>query len=120
MISEDIEEQSQETEDFINFILSQTSDLSVLETFISFLDDIIVVSPELAFRVIKATDVSDQVVMKKITKSRALKIRYLEYLVEQSTTKKFVYEELLKEYYKAKVSRLCRQVNYRYCAVNDS
>ncbi|CAG5111948.1 Oidioi.mRNA.OKI2018_I69.chr2.g6216.t1.cds [Oikopleura dioica] len=102
IISEDTKENSlsHEIEDFINFILSQTNDPSVLETFISFLDEIIVVSPELAFRVIKATDVSDQVVMKKITKSRALKIRYLEHLVEQSTTKKFVYEELLKEYYK--------------------
>ena len=44
--------------------------------------------------------------MQKITKSRPLKIRYLEFLV----AKKFVFEELLKEYYKDKNFRAFLQL----------
>ncbi|CBY32845.1 unnamed protein product [Oikopleura dioica] len=102
--SEDNEENSknEEIEEFFNFILSQTSDPAILDIFISFLDEIIVASPELAFRIIKENHVNDKIVMQKITKSRPLKIRYLEFLVEQKTAKKFVFEELFKEYYKDK------------------
>ena len=110
--SENKEENSKnsETEDFFNFIISQTSDSAVLDIFISFLDEIIVASPELAFRIIKENHVNDQIVMQKITKSRPLKIRYLEFLVEQKTAKKFVFEELLKEYYKDKNFRAFLQL----------
>ena len=110
--SEDNEENSknEEIEEFFNFILSQTSDPAILDIFISFLDEIIVASPELAFRIIKENHVNDKIVMKKITKSRSLKIRYLEFLVEQKTAKKFVFEELLKEYYKDKNFRAFLQL----------
>jgi len=48
--------------------------------------------------------------MQKITISRPLKIRYSEFLVEQKTAKKFVFEELLKEYYKDKNFRAFLQL----------
>ena len=110
--SEDNEENSknEEIEEFFNFILSQTSDPAILDIFISFLDEIIIASPELAFRIIKENHVNDKIVMQKITKSRPLKIRYLEFLVEQKTAKKFVFEELLKEYYKDKNFRAFLQL----------
>ena len=66
------------------------------------LDDFIDINVEGTIRLLSQIEVDDIVILKKIKKSKEMKIRYLEVLASKGQKKKFIYEELVKEYLNGK------------------
>ena len=66
------------------------------------LDDLIDISVESTIALLSQIEVDEIVILKKIKKSKEMKIRYLELLASKGRKKKFIYEELVKEYLNGK------------------
>lgn len=84
-----------------SFLISRNVSRNIMEILVSSLDEIMATCPDLALKIITKANVDEQVIFKKIKKSRQMKIKYLEFLVEQGNTKKFIFDELVKEYVKS-------------------
>ena len=87
---------------FLPKLLDKSSEKPLREQIVEMLDDLIDISVESTIELLSQIEVDEIVILKKIKKSKEMKIRYLELLASKGRKKKFIYEELVKEYLNGK------------------
>jgi len=81
-------------------ILEKIEDKNVTDLVLKALEELILIDVDWTIKIISAMKVDEIQILKRIKKSKEMKVKYLEFLASKGRKKKFIYEELVKEYLK--------------------